>query len=436
MRDRTVDGLRAYAIAGVVLGHWLVTALVLAPDGTLHQAGPLAAMPALAPASWLFQTLGLFFFAAGHAAARALARFPGSPPRWLLRRLGRLVPPAVALLGVGAAVLLVAIVLGVPDDTLEVAVTLTISPIWFLLPLVALSALTAPLLAALRRWGPARCVAPAIAVVAGTDLAVRLPAVSPWLLPVAVTAAWSVPYLIGLAHAEGRLAGRRPALTLAVVGAVALAALIALGYPVSAVGVPGAGRSNLSPPSLFAIALAALQIGVGLSARPLLLRLLDRPGAAGLVRRVNRHAMRIYLCHQPVLVGVSALAARFAGPLPGLHTPPDGPGWVAARLCWLPVLALVLVVLVRSGHGSTEARRGGSPERRPGLGGSGAGPLSGFQPGGSRAGAGSETVAGAVDRTTRVSRSAECVPGATRVYDDPVCGPQIARRSGPADRRR
>ena len=30
-RDRTVDALRALAIAGVILGHWLVTALVVTP---------------------------------------------------------------------------------------------------------------------------------------------------------------------------------------------------------------------------------------------------------------------------------------------------------------------------------------------------------------------------------------------------------------------
>jgi hypothetical protein len=373
-RDRVVDALRAYAIGGVVLGHWLVTALVLAPDGTVHQASPLATLSALAPATWLLQTLGLFFFTAGHAAARSLARFPGSPSRWLLRRLGRLVLPAVALFGVGSAGLLVAIVLGTPDDNLSVAVTLTTSPMWFLLPLVALSALTVPLVTAVRRWGPVRCAAPAVAVVAVADLTVRLPVALPGLLPVAVLAAWSVPYLLGLAHAEGRLAGRRPAGTLAVVGAVALAALITLGYPVSAVGVPGAGLSNLSPPSLLAVALAAAQVGAGLLAGPALRRLLDRPAPARLVGGVNRQAMRIYLCHQPVLVGITVLTARFAGPLPGLHTPPAGPGWVAARLCWLPVLALVLAALARPG--------------RAAAGGAG-------------------------------GRPAECVPRAPRVYADP-----------------
>ncbi|BCJ38347.1 hypothetical protein Athai_58500 [Actinocatenispora thailandica] len=71
-RDRTVDALRAVAIAGVVLGHWLVSAIVADPDrpAALHGASPLSALPALAPASWLFETLGLFFVAAGYAAAR------------------------------------------------------------------------------------------------------------------------------------------------------------------------------------------------------------------------------------------------------------------------------------------------------------------------------------------------------------------------------
>ena len=44
-RDRTVDALRALAIAGVILGHWLVTALVLThgrTGTTVHDASPLA----------------------------------------------------------------------------------------------------------------------------------------------------------------------------------------------------------------------------------------------------------------------------------------------------------------------------------------------------------------------------------------------------------
>ena len=83
-RDRSVNALRALAIAGVILGHWLVTALVLtrSPAGArLHDASPLAALPALAPASWVFQTLAVFFFVGGYAAARSSACRGGPPGR-------------------------------------------------------------------------------------------------------------------------------------------------------------------------------------------------------------------------------------------------------------------------------------------------------------------------------------------------------------------
>ncbi|MET8353920.1 acyltransferase family protein [Micromonospora sp. NPDC005206] len=392
-RDRAVDALRAYAIGGVVLGHWLVTGLVLTAGGGLHQASPLTALPGLAPVTWVLQTLGLFFFTAGFGSARSLARHRDGPGGWLARRLRRLALPALALLGAGAAVLLAATVAGIPDDTLAVALRLAVSPLWFLLPLLLLVASTGPLRAAVATWGVIRCVAPAVAVVAAADLAGRLLPAGTDLPPVTVVAAWAVPYLLGLAHADGRLAGRRVAGALAGGGAAALAALLALGYPVSAVGVPGEGVSNLNPPSLLAVALAVTQVGVGLLARPALERLLARPLPGRAVTEVNRNAVRIYLWHQPVLVAVTALVARGGVALPGLHTAPDGPGWVLARCCWLPLFAAVLVTLTRAG------RRPARPTgwRRPGGGGA-------------------------------AGRSAECVPSAARVYDD--------RRSGPPDFRR
>ncbi|SCG69142.1 acyltransferase family protein [Micromonospora humi] len=334
-RDPVVDALRAVAIGGVVLGHWLVTALVVGQDGTLATASPLATMPALAPASWVLQTLGLFFFAAGYASTRSSDRHGTA------RRLGRLLRPTLALLGVGATLLLSAIVLGVPDATLSVALTLAVSPLWFLLPLLAFSVSAGPLRSAVRRWGPLRCAGTAAAVVAALDLA---GGALPGRLPAAVLAAWSVPWLLGVAHADGRLTGRRAGAALAVTGAVGIAAAIAAGYPVSAVGVPGAATSNLHPPSLFAVALAVAQVGFAVLLRPALAGLLSRPAVAGAVTAVNRRAVRIYLWHQPVLVGVTALLAHLAL-LPGLHTAPTGPGWLFARLCWLPVLAAVLALV-------------------------------------------------------------------------------------------
>src|SRR5205814_6430247 len=101
-RDRTVDALRALAIAGVIGGHWLVTALVLTrgrPGAGLHDASPLAGLPALTPVSWIFQTLAIFFLVGGYAAARS---FRGGYRAWLCRRLARLTRPVAVLAAVWA----------------------------------------------------------------------------------------------------------------------------------------------------------------------------------------------------------------------------------------------------------------------------------------------------------------------------------------------
>ncbi len=319
VRDPLVDGLRAFAVAAVVLGHWLVTGLVLDEEGALNLASPLTAMPALAPASWVLQTLGLFFFAAGHASARSADRHPGVG--WVRHRLRRLLLPAVALLGTGSAVLLAAAVAGVADDTLSVALTLAISPLWFLAPLLALVVLTGPLRAAVRRWGTPRCASPQLLGLAHADAAeptARRP-------------------LAGL-HGGGRTGRRtRPRLS------------------GKRGRVPGEGRSNLDPPSLLVVALAVTQTGLGLLARPTLVRLLSRPLPRRLTGEINRHAVRVYLWHQPVLVAVVVLAAHGGTALPGLHTVPDDSRWLLARIGWLPVLTAVLVLLVRRGAPAGDA---------------------------------------------------------------------------------
>nr|WP_213001989.1 hypothetical protein [Actinoplanes consettensis] len=123
-------------------------------------------------------------------------------------------------------------------------------------------------------------------------------------------------------------------------GGVVLGLLVTVGgYPVSAVGVPGDGRSNLAPPSLVAVALGVAQIGVFLA-----LRKPGRTGAAWArraVREVNRVGVPVYLWHQSVLLGAVAV---FAG-RGGLVGVPDGRGWVFERVAWLPVLGVGLAAV-------------------------------------------------------------------------------------------
>ena len=156
-RDRAVDALRALAIAGVIGGHWLVTALVLgAGDGhskggtALSDNSPLASMPWLAPLSWIFQTLAVFFLVGGYSAARS---YRGGYGAWLRRRLVRLARPVAALVAVWVPVTVAMLLAGVPATTVHTILFLVISPLWFLGVYAVLTALTPAALWLVRRFG-------------------------------------------------------------------------------------------------------------------------------------------------------------------------------------------------------------------------------------------------------------------------------------------
>jgi hypothetical protein len=342
-RDRAVDALRALAIAGVIGGHWLVTALVLGAgsNATLSDNSPLASMPWLAPLSWVFQTLAVFFLVGGYSAARSCR---GGYGAWLRRRLVRLARPAAALAAVWVPVTVGMCLARVPATTVHTILFLVISPLWFLGVYAGLTALTPAAMWLVRRFGAWAAAFPA-AVVAVTDL-VRFGLHGPsWVGWVNVAAGWLVPYLLGIAWGRGSLRGRRgPALMLAG-GAAATTALIAwAGYPASMVGVNGAHISNLNPPTLAAVTFGIAQCGLALLLRDRLARLMRRPSAWAAVALVNLSAMTLFLWHQTAFVTVSC-AGLLAGRVPGLLTAPASGIWVAERLAWLPVFAIVLAGL-------------------------------------------------------------------------------------------
>ena len=344
-RDRAVDALRALAIAGVIGGHWLVTALVLGQKTSTGSGGavlsdnsPLASMPWLAPLSWVFQTLAVFFLVGGYSAARG---YRGGCLNWLRKRLIRLARPVAALVAVWIPVTVGMCLAGVSAATVHTILFLVISPLWFLGVYAVLTALTPAAMWLARRFGAWAAAFPA-AVVAVTDL-VRFGLSGPaWVGWINVAAGWLVPYLLGIAWALGSLRGRRvPALMLAG-GAAATAALIAwAGYPASMVGVNGAHISNLNPPTLAAVSFGIAQCGLALLLRDRLARLMRRPLAWAGIALVNLSAMTLFLWHQTAFITVSSLGL-LAGRVPGLLTAPTGGLWVAERLAWLPVFAIML----------------------------------------------------------------------------------------------
>ncbi|WP_079110036.1 acyltransferase family protein [Streptomyces roseifaciens] len=354
-RDRAVDGLRAFAVLGVVGGHWLVTALV-ADGGSVHGASPLTHLPGLAPASWLFQTLAVFFLVSGqvgvmsHASARARGMTYG---QWLRGRLVRLFRPVVAVLAVWAVVTGVLLASGTGTGTVLTLLKLVWSPLWFLLVLAALTAAT-PLVAKVSPWWP-------FAVVLCTDV-IRFGLDGPaWPGWVNVAAGWLVPYCLGAAWARGRLRSRATGLALLAGGVLATALLVTCaGYPAAMVGVPGAQVSNLSPPTLAAVTFGLAQCGAALLLLGPLRRVLQRPAAWTAVALVNLFAMTVFLWHQTSMMAVTGAGLLVGAPLPGLHTVPDGPGWVLARLAWLPVFGVALLgcwaLFRRFEHGRPRSR--------------------------------------------------------------------------------
>jgi len=335
-RDRTVDALRALAIGGVILGHWLVTALVLSPSrtgGTVHDASPLASLPALTPLSWIFQTLAVFFLVGGYAAARS---YTGDYLPWLRKRLARLTRPVAVFVAVWVPLAIALSLGGMPGPTERTVLTLVLDPLWFLGVFAVLTALTPLAVAMVRRLGACAACVPA-AVVAAVGPA--------WVGWINVAAGWMVPYLLGIAWARGSFRGWRvPALMLAG-GAAATAALVVwAGYPASMVGVNGQAISNLNPPTLAAVTFGIAQVGLALLLREPLARWMRRPLAWAAIATVNLSAMTLYLWHQTAFLAVT-MAGQAIGRLPGLLTAPSSTLWIAERLAWLPAFGAALAVL-------------------------------------------------------------------------------------------
>jgi peptidoglycan/LPS O-acetylase OafA/YrhL len=350
-RDRALDGLRSLAILGVVLGHYLVTALARAGDGGLRIASPLAHLPALAPVTWLLQMLALFFMVGGYTSALGYTRHTGGYLSWLRHRVLRLARPAVAVMAVLGAVLPLLYFAGIPLGTLRTVVVLVVQPLWFVAVYGVITALTPVALAldrALRGW----TALPAAAVVAVVDVARYGPwhdAVPGWVGMVNLLPGWAFGFVLGVAWANGRITRRGAALLAAGGLALALLLVFALGYPVSMVGVPGAPRTNSAPPSLLVLALGAAQCGAAILLRDRLGALLRRPALWAPVALLNLVAMTVFCWHQITLLALSigSLAVHPAG-LPGLHQAPVDLAWVAYRLLWLPVYLPLLAAAVVS----------------------------------------------------------------------------------------
>ncbi|MFD8815048.1 acyltransferase [Streptomyces sp. NPDC059627] len=340
-RDRYVDFLRAWAIVLVVLGHWLITALVREPDGRITAPELLATVPWTQWLTLAFQIMPLFFLAGGHAAGGSWARARaagGTPAGWLGRRALRLLLPVGVYSGAVLLAVGVCTAAGVDPDTLALVGWAMAMQFWFLPVYLVLSALTPALYAAHRRWGPRVPLALGTAALAAGALVVTVHAPGAGLLDYVLV--WGVAYQLGFCWRDGLLSGRRLVpLAMAAGGGLAFAALVALGL----ILVTGQNPSNTDPPSAAMLAWAVAQIGLCLLAAPPLRRLLERERVWRVVRPVGAASMTLYLWHMlPVLVVAAAFYLTGLAPEPALGSA----AWWGLRVPWLLVLGAVLACVV------------------------------------------------------------------------------------------
>ncbi|MEU5243784.1 acyltransferase [Streptomyces asoensis] len=384
-RDRYVDFLRAWAILLVVLGHWLITALVRRPDGTITAPELLATLPWT---QWLtlgFQIMPLFFLAGGHAAAGSWSRARaagGTAAGWVGKRAVRLLLPTAAYSGLVLLAVGVSAALGVDPATLALVGWAMAMQFWFLPVYLLISALTPVLYALHERWGTRVPVAMGVAgfgvgaLVAVGDASSRGTAVEAvgalnYLL------VWGVVHQLGFCWRDGLLGGqgRRGggarqsgtarqgdegrqgegptgwrvygrAAALAAGGLAGFVLLVGAGpFPVSLILVTGQEPGNTDPPSAALLAWSLAQVGVALLVAPAVRRVLERAGVRRAVRVLGAGSMTLYLWHMlPVLIVAAAFYLTDLAPQPRYGSP----GWWALRGPWLLVLAAVLAAVVRA----------------------------------------------------------------------------------------
>jgi len=359
-RNRVVDLLRGGAICVVVLGHWLIAAVVVR-DGELVPGHLLELASWTHPLTWACQVMPVFFLVGGYANALSWrsARARDLPcAGWLRSRLRRLLVPVVPLLLTWLVATSMASAAGVPSGTLRTASQVALVPTWFLAAYVVVCAVAPATLWLWERLGWWSVVAGVLlgGLVDLVSLATDTPAVgfANYLV------VWATVHQLGYAWLDGRLAGTGRRVLLAGVGAVGLVALVWAGpYPVSMIGLDGSAVNNSYPTRETLAFLGMLQAGVVLAAEPLLARWMRRPGPWAGVVLLNTRIMTLYLWHLTAMVAVLGLSLLLGGVGLGVE-PLTRAWWLTRPLWWLVLAAATLGFVALLGRFETP-RRDDSP---------------------------------------------------------------------------
>lgn len=359
-RDRYIDFLRVLSIAVVVLGHWLMAAVMIR-DGEVFVDHPLTAAPRIQYITWVLQVMPIFFIVGGYAneVSWASAHRKGNGYSvWLQDRTVRLLRPTMVFAAVWAVVTSVLVMFGTDVSLLRVATQVVAVPLWFLAVYVGVVVLAPVMLRLDDRFGwsvPAALVV-AAALVDAASRGLGIPGIG-WINFLFV---WLGIHQLGVRWRRGAMPSRPTSgVLMATVGLTGLLILTTIGsYPVSMVGVPGMEWTNNLPPTVVLMVLAVFQMGIILAIRTPLTGWLEREVVWSAVVVGNGRIMTVYLWHMTAMVAVIGFGLWFDGV--GFGIDPLSGAWWWSRLLWIVVLAVPLAGLSVI-FGSFEEKRPAKP---------------------------------------------------------------------------
>lgn len=340
-RDRVIDLLRLASITLVIVGHWLVAAVLLR-DGELVTTQVIAIVPETRPLTWLFQVMPVFF-AVGGAVNRGSwqrARDDGRTwAGWLQGRARRLLVPLVPLLALWTVVVLAADLAGVRQPLLDEAARAALLPLWFLAVYLGVVALTPLTVRLHERAGGWALLAATVLIVAG-DAAARTGPAS--LGGVNYLLVWGGIHQLGYAWEPGRWAPRRAALVAVGAWTATVGLIVVAGYPASMVAVDGAAWQNTDPPSLALWTFAIGQLAGLVAGHTELRRVVEDDRRYGAVVAAGGSILTLFLWHMTALVIVAA--SFLALDVWPVATTIDATWWTW-RPAWMAACAVTLAAL-------------------------------------------------------------------------------------------
>lgn len=348
-RNRVVDFWRVLAIVVVVFGHWLAASIWLRPDGEIDLLNSLEWVPYADWITWIVQVMPVFFLAGGYANARGLSKVERGDERrreWITARIRRMFTPVIPLLLIWVLLILVMRTFVPPEVVYAGAMSATV-PLWFLAVYLTLTALAPFTYKWWQRSGPITIfwLLAAAVTVDIARFAFNIPGIG-WANFICV---WAAVHQFGYwwsARDEG--VGTSPAVGWTVFGG-SLGLLVALTwsglYPVAMVGIPGAGVTNMTPPTVAMVVLGTMQLGIIWGTQPAVRRFTAQQRVWHGVVSISGVIMTVYLWHLSAMSLVAA-AGLFTFDGRFFQIEPGTAAWWVTRPVWVGILSGATLILV------------------------------------------------------------------------------------------